>query len=224
MGEGNARIRRGRRGLPARAARQPGRPAKQHARIRRAVTHPRRNHLRLLAAAIAYGATASGATVGALSMCVGGGGRPAVALAALAAAAGVLSWRRFRLSERHRVGAESEERVRRQLNKLRGEGWKVRHGLQWPRGGDIDHALTAPNGLLVAVETKTRRYTARHVERTLHAAQWLRSGRRAPAIAVLVLAGERGVWRIENDVVVVSADRLLDVLRSHGAAATRRAA
>jgi hypothetical protein len=185
------------------------------------MNHPRRTHLRLLVFAVLHGAAATTFIVAAVSLLAGGGRTSAAGTALIGAGFAIRAWNLSRLADRNRIGAESEERVARELRALEKEGWTVQHGVTWPKGGDIDHCLKAPNGLVVALETKTRRYTDRHVERTLRASRWLaaRPGRRRRSLAVLVLvAGDRGTWRIENDVLIVSLDRLLSALRSHGTA------
>lgn len=37
----------------------------------------------------------------------------------------------LRLAARSKVGAQSEEEVRRALEALEAEGWRIRHGLRW---------------------------------------------------------------------------------------------
>ena len=84
-------------------------------------------------------------------------------------------------------------------------------------GGDIDSVAIAPTGIVVAIETKTRTYEARHVARVREQADWLsrrrRSWARNGALGVLCLVRARGVERVERDVLVVSIDRLTQVLR-----------
>jgi len=81
----------------------------------------------------------------------------------------------------------------------------------------------APTGVAVAIETKTRTYDERHLARVHEQAAWLSRRRRRwsrhGALAVLWLVRMRGVERIEDDVLVVSIDRLIPLLR---AAAGRR--
>jgi hypothetical protein len=121
------------------------------------------------------------------------------------------------LARRSRVGARSEDEVQRVLAPLRAEGWRMRHSLAWSGGGDIDSAAIAPTGIVVAVETKTRAYDGRHLDRVRAQAAWLSRRRRrwAPngALGVVCLVRARGVERVEHDVLVVSIDRLTHVLR-----------
>jgi Nuclease-related domain len=122
------------------------------------------------------------------------------------------------LAGRSSVGARSEDEVRRALAPLQAEGWQLRHSLAWRGRGDIDSVAIAPTGVAVAVETKTRTYDARHLDRVHEQAAWLSRRRRRwsrhGALAVLCLVRVRGVERVENDVLVVSIDRLTPALRS----------
>jgi hypothetical protein len=127
------------------------------------------------------------------------------------------------LAGRSRVGARSEDEVQRALAPLQAEGWRLRHALTWQGSGDIDSVAIAPTGVAVAIETKTRTYDMHHLARVHEQAAWLSRRRRRwsrhGALAVLCLVRMRGVERIEDDVLVVSMDRLIPLLR---AAAGRR--
>jgi hypothetical protein len=127
------------------------------------------------------------------------------------------------LAGRSRVGARSEDEVQRALAAHEAEGWRLRHSLPWQGRGDIDSVAIAPTGAAVAIETKTRTYDVRHLARVHEQAAWLSRRRRRwsrhGALAVLCLVRMRGVERIEDDVLVVSIDRLIPLLR---AAAGRR--
>jgi hypothetical protein len=65
------------------------------------------------------------------------------------------------LANRSRVGAHSEDEVRRALASLQAEGWRLRHSLPSQGRGDIDPVAIAPTGVAVAIETKTRSYGLR---------------------------------------------------------------
>src|SRR5947209_10702863 len=121
------------------------------------------------------------------------------------------------LARRSRVGARSEDEVQRALAPLEAEGWRLRHSLPWQGQGDIDSVAIAPTGLAVAIETKTRSYDARHLARVAEQAAWLlrrrRRWARRGALGVMCLVRARGVERVEHDVLVVSVDRLIHVLR-----------
>ena len=58
------------------------------------------------------------------------------------------------LAGRSRVGARSEDEVRRALAPLQADGWRLRHSLRWRGQGDIDSVAIAPTGVAVAIETK----------------------------------------------------------------------
>jgi hypothetical protein len=121
------------------------------------------------------------------------------------------------LARRSGVGARSEEDVQRALARLQVEGWRVRHSLRWQGRGDIDSVAIAPTGIAVAIETKTRTYDRSHLARVGEQAAWLSRRRqrwaRNGALGVLCLVRARGVERVENEVPVVSIDRLTHVLR-----------
>jgi Nuclease-related domain len=133
---------------------------------------------------------------------------------------GVLAWasrRALRLSARSGVGAASEAQVRRTLEPLRSEGWRVQHALNWPGIGDLDHLIRSPEGTGFLIETKTRRYIPAHVRRAVVAASWLaRRRRRYPAGVwpVICIVRARSVEESHGGVLIVSADRLLPALRA----------
>jgi hypothetical protein len=121
------------------------------------------------------------------------------------------------LARRSRVGARSEDEVKRALAPLQAEGWQLRHSLPWQGRGDIDSVAIAPTGVGIVIETKTRTYDGRHLARVHEQAAWLSRRRRwcrRGALAVLCLVRARGVQRCEQDVLVVSIDRLTPILRS----------
>jgi Nuclease-related domain len=147
----------------------------------------------------------------------------ATVLALRGAALAMASRRSLRLAERSRVGAASEARVRRALRPLEGEGWHVRHSLEWPGPGDLDHVVRAPSGVGFLIETKTLRFTRGHLERTGEAARWVgRRRRRYPrgVHPVICLARARAVERVHDGVLIVSLDRMVAALRR--ASAPRR--
>jgi hypothetical protein len=76
--------------------------------------------------------------------------------------------------------------------------------------------LRSPSGLGFVIETKTLRYTRAHLARTADSARWLarrRSRYPAGVCAVVCVTRARGTEQIEQDVLVVSLDRLLLALR-----------
>ena len=84
--------------------------------------------------------------------------------------------------------------------------------------GDIDSLAIAPTGVGFVIETKTRAYDDRHLARVREQAAWLSRRRRRwcrrGAVPVVCLVRARGVQRLEQDVLVVSIDRLIPMLRS----------
>ena len=122
------------------------------------------------------------------------------------------------LAGRSRVGARSEDEVQRALAPLQAEGWRLRHSLPWQGRGDIDSVAIAPGGIATAIETKTRSYDGRHLARVCAQAAWLSRRRRRwasnGALGVVCLVRAQGVERVEHDVVVVSIDRLTQMLRA----------
>ena len=179
---------------------------------------PRRQQARRLRRAAASGAAAI--VAGALAVIAVGAGATALAgLLALVMAALVVDARRWvRLAARSRVGARSEAQVRRALGGLEAEGWRLRHSLLWGGRGDIDSVAIAPTGVAFAIETKTRTFDARHLAHARQTAAWLHRHRRRwcrrGALPVLCVVRARGVQHVEDEVLVVSLDRLAPALRA----------
>jgi len=73
-------------------------------------------------------------------------------------------------------------------------------------------------GVSFVVEAKTRTYDDRHLARVREQAAWLSRRRRRwcrrGAVPVVCLVRPRGVQRLEQDVLVLSIDQLVPVLRS----------
>jgi hypothetical protein len=151
----------------------------------------------------------------------------ATVLAAVAVALAIASRRSLQLAARSRVGATSEALVRRALVSLEDEGWRVRHSLDWPGRGDLDHVVRAPSGIGFMIETKTLRCGRAHIGRAAAAALWLARRRyRYPrgVRPVICMAHARHIERVEGDVLLLSLDRLVAVLRAaHGSASWDRA-
>jgi hypothetical protein len=124
------------------------------------------------------------------------------------------------LAGRSRVGARSEDHVQRVLAPIEDEGWRLRHSLPWHGGGDIDSVAIAPTGVAVAIETKTRTYDERHLAQVREQAAWPSRRRRRwarnGALGIMCLVRARAVERVEQDVLVVSIDRLTHVPRVAG--------
>jgi hypothetical protein len=133
----------------------------------------------------------------------------------IAACAGGLARQGYVRAQRYRVGANSEDSVRRRLRALEAGGWQIRHGVPWAGGGDIDHLATSPDGLLTTViETKTRSYTDAHLAKLrmqcLAVSRQLEPG--CLCAPVLCLVAAQGIHRYEGETVVVSADALCSAL------------
>ena len=183
---------------------------------RRGLNYARRQQYRRLSRAGRLGL--AGLTAGLFGMLLIGidFALPGSLLLAVAVIVGLRARHWLSLAGRSRVGARSEDEVRRALAPLQGHGWRVRHGLRWPGAGDIDSVAIAPNGVGFAIETKTRTYDERQLSRVREQAGWLgrrrrRSCRRG-ALPVLCVVRAAGVERYEHGVLVVSIDRLVLVL------------
>lgn len=107
------------------------------------------------------------------------------------------------------------------LEPLEEHGWRLRHGLRWPHGGDVDSLAIAPTGVAFAIETKTRTYDDRQLARVRAQAEWLSRRRRRwcrrGALPVLCVVRARRLERMEQGVLVVSIDRLVPALRDTSA-------
>jgi hypothetical protein len=182
-----------------------------------AMTHARRQQYRHLTRSAGYALAAAAMLPVALSgSLTGKGALMAVTLVVLAGGLWLAASRSKPRAGRWRVGADSERAVRLLLNELGSSGWVVRNGVRWPGGGDIDHLVRSPDGLGFAIETKTLSFSQEHLgraEATAHRAG--RRRRRYPrgVIPVLCVVRPRRVEACCGDVVVVSMDRLLPVLK-----------
>jgi len=181
------------------------------------LNYPRRQQYRRLSHA---GAAALGSAIAALLGLVAASAvaAPLSGFLVLAAAGLGLAARRWlSLARRSRIGAKSEDEVQCALASLEAEGWRFRHSLPWQGRGDIDSVAIAPTGVAVAIETKTRSYDRRQLARVHEQAAWLSRRRRrwarSGAVGVMCLVRARGVERVEDDVLVVSIDRLTHILR-----------
>lgn len=141
-----------------------------------------------------------------------------------ASALGLYARHWLRLAARSRIGAGSEDQVRRALRMLETEGWRLRHSIRWHGGGDIDHVAIAPTGIAFAIETKTRTYTPLHLAKIKEQAAWLRHHRPGwcPHGTRPVLCVTRGrIEQIQHDVLVISVNRLVAALRAAAGTSTR---
>ena len=184
------------------------------------LSFPRRQQYRRLSRA-AIAAMSSGAT-GLLALTVASAGAVsgAGALLMLALGLGLYARHWLTLADRSRIGALSEDEVRRALAPLQTDGWRLRHSLNWRGRGDIDSLAIAPTGVAVVVETKTRTYNDRHLARVREQAAWLLRRRRRwcrrGVLPVVCLVRPCGIERVERGVLVISIDRLIPALRSCG--------
>ena len=108
--------------------------------------------------------------------------------------------------------------MRAALAALEAEGWRLRHSLPYGGRGDIDSVAIAPTGIAFAIETKTRTFDARHLAHARETAAWLCRHRRRwcrrGALPVLCVVHARGLEHVEDEVLVVSLDRLAPALRA----------
>jgi hypothetical protein len=187
------------------------------------VSYPRRQQLRRLKRAAVLGTGSAAALASATVIARAGDSGLASGLVLTSGILALACRHALALAGRSRVGAASEARVRQALAVLERDGWSVRHSLDWPGPGDLDHVVRAPSGTGFVIETKTLHYTRAHLERAGAAARWLaRRRRRYPGGVrpVICLARARRVERVHDDVLIVSLDRLVDALRR--ASAPRR--
>ena len=188
---------------------------------------PRRQQWRRLRRAAASGA--AGLVAGVLAVIAERAGALAVAgLLSLVMLGLLIDARRLvRLAGRSRVGARSEDDVRRALQALEAEGWRLYHSLPYRGRGDIDSVAIAPTGIAFAIETKSKTLDARHLVTVQDMAAWLYRRRRRwcqhGALPALSVVHARGVERVQDGVLVVSVDRLVPSLRAAAGTAKRPA-
>jgi hypothetical protein len=182
------------------------------------VTYARRQQYRRLSKAGALAAASAAAGSMALALASAGAVSFAGVVAVVGVALGLYARRWLRLAERSRIGARSEDEVRRALAPLQAEGWRLRHSLPWRGRGDINSVAIAPSGLAFAIATKTRTYDEGYLGIVREQAAWLWRRRRRwcprGALPVLCVVRAQGVPRLEQGVLVVSIDWLARTLRS----------
>ena len=95
------------------------------------------------------------------------------------------------------------------------------------RRGDIDSVAIAPTGTAFAIETKTRTFDARHLAGVREMAAWLQRRRRhwcrRGALPVLCVVLARRLERVEDEVLILSLDRLVPALRAAAGTSQRPA-
>jgi Nuclease-related domain len=182
------------------------------------VNYARRQQYRRLSRAATAIAAAAAAGLMAISVASAGALTFAGVLSVAAAALGLCARHWLRLAERSRIGARSEDDVRRVLAPLRAEGWRLRYALRWQGRGDIDSVAIAPDGVAFVIETKTRTYEQRQLSQVHEQAAWLWRRRRRwcrdGVLPVLCVVRAREVRRWEAGVLVVSIDWLTPTLQS----------
>jgi hypothetical protein len=134
-------------------------------------SYPRRQQLRRLRRSASRGALAVVALAAAVLTAGTGEAALSLSLLVLAGMLALGSQHALRLAGRSRVGAQSETLVRRELERIARDGWQVRHAVDWPGRGDLDHVVRAPTGIGCVIETKTLRWTRAHRARTSDAAR-----------------------------------------------------
>ena len=161
------------------------------------MNYARRQQYRRLRRAVAAASYSTAVALLALLFASAGTMPLAVWLLVLALGLGLYARHSVSLAGRSRVGARSEDQVQRVLGVLEAEGWRLRHSLRWLGPGDIDSVALAPTGIAVVIETKTRTYEERHLDRVRAQAAWLLRRRRwwcrNGTLAVLCLVRTRGV-------------------------------
>ena len=179
------------------------------------MNYARRQQYRRFSRGVRWGLTSAAVALVGLFVLRNGFGLVGGVLLALTVVLGLRARHWLSLAEWSRVGARSEDQVRRAPALLQDDGWRLRHALPWRWRGDIDSVAIAPGGVGLVIETKSRTYDERHLERVLEQARWRRRRRwcRARALAVLCVVRAAGVERYEGGVLVVSIDRLVPVLR-----------
>jgi hypothetical protein len=113
-----------------------------------------------------------------------------------------------------RRGAASEEAVGHALDELASDGYSVRHDLEQPREGNVDHLVSGPTGVFM-IETKHRGYKPAHIPKARRQAKKLRDEIGVTVTPVICLDRrrarapyrDRGVW-------IVSRVRLVDWVRA----------
>ena len=182
------------------------------------LNYARRQQYRRLSRA-AKAALASGATMLVALTAASAGAIPLAGVLLMPALGfGLYARHWLSLAGRSSVGARSEDEVRRALAPLLAEGWRLRHSLRWRGRGDIDSLAIAPGGVGFVVETKTRTYDDRQLARVRGQAAWISRRRRRwcrrGSVPVVCVVRAPRVERVEQEVLVVSIDRLVPALRN----------
>ena len=102
------------------------------------LNYPRRQQYRRLSRAAGTAMASAAAMMLALAVASAGAVSAAGVLLLLALGLGAYARHWMSLAGRSRVGARSEDEVRRVLAPLEAEGWRLRHSMPWRGRGDID--------------------------------------------------------------------------------------
>jgi hypothetical protein len=111
---------------------------------------------------------------------------------------------------RWRRGGLAEESVGRTLDELRDDGWTVLHDVPDPRGGNIDHIVSGPNGVYL-VETKAGGWaTDDQLRKVKRQAARLKKDVGVWVSPVLCLHGRRGGTARQGVVTILPTSQLRD--------------
>jgi hypothetical protein len=114
----------------------------------------------------------------------------------------IAEWARW-----HRGGV-AEESAGRALDELRGDGWTVLHDVRDPRGGNIDHIVSGPNGVYL-VETKAGGFaTEEQLRKVKRQAARLKDEVGVWVSPVLCLHGRRGGTARKGVVTILQTSQL----------------
>jgi HEAT repeat protein len=113
------------------------------------INYARRLQYRRLSRAGAAAAAGSGGVLLAAVLASDGARSLGGLVLVLALGLGLYSRHWLSLARRSAVGARSEDAVRRVLQPLQAEDWRMRHSLQWQGEGDIDSVAIAPTGIAI---------------------------------------------------------------------------
>jgi hypothetical protein len=110
-------------------------------------------------------------------------------------------------------GAASEEAVGDVLDELVSEGYTVRHDIERPFEGNVDHLVSGPSGVFM-IETKHRGYKPADLPKARRQAKKLRGELGVWVTPVICLDRRRGRPYCNRGVWIVSRKRLLTWVRA----------
>lgn len=117
------------------------------------------------------------------------------------------------VARRWQRGASGEEKVGRQLERLRDEGWLVLHDLPKPTGGNVDHIVAGPGGVFT-IETKLRRFGRAELRQARAHAAWAGEHVGQWVTPILCLANGKCKPRTYAGVWCLDASEVCKFLRS----------